>query len=279
MIESLQDGYRLNNGICVPAVGLGCYKAVANDVYRAVSWAIEAGYRHIDTAMFYRNEKDIGRALKEHASLRDQLFVVSKIWPSRFDRPEESIESSLRDLGVDYLDGYLLHWPGVRANARCKTWEALLRYEEKGLIRCPGVSNFEIPHLEELISEFGAAPTTNQIQLHPWYQQRELSSYCRDHGIQVVAWGPILRGRLKEEPLAAELAKKYGRSPAQIVLRWHLQNGNVVIPKSVNHDRIIENSRLFDFSLDEQDMSRISSLDCGRILGGNDPFTFDGGEF
>lgn len=269
----------LNDGADMPVVGLGCYKALGDDVYHAIRWAVEAGYRHIDTAMRYENEEDVGRAIRECGVPRESLFLVDKLWPSRFAEPEKNIEQTLRALKADYLDAYLLHWPGADESLRLRAWETMLRYQQKGYIRSVGVSNFMIPHLEQLIAASGVVPAVNQIQLHPWYQQRELCDDCRKKGIAVTAWGPIFRGHLNEVPLMTELAEKYQKTPAQITLRWHLQKGFAVIPKSTKEIRIWENIDLFTFSLAAADMERIDALDCGKGIGGNDPYTYDGDNY
>ena len=270
--------FTLNNQVVMPSLGLGCYKAHGDEIYQAVRWAIEAGYRMVDTASRYENEEAVGRGVRESGVPREDLFVVSKLWPTRFDKPAAGIDFSLRELNTDYMDLYLLHWPGTDDAARFRAWEALLGAVEQQKIRAIGVSNFQIPHLESLIKEFGVVPAVNQIELHPWYPQRELVQYCREHDIAVTAWGPIFRGHIAEVPLMDELASKYGKSPVQVTLRWHVQHGNIIIPKSSNKARIISNSELFDFELSDEDMRAIDALECGKHFG-DDPYTFDGAGF
>ncbi len=275
MITSVADTIKLNSGIEMPGFGLGCFKALGDEIYNAVRWAVDAGYRMVDTATFYDNEKDVGRGVRECGVSREEVFVVSKMWPTSYDNPQKGLELSLKELDTEYMDLYLLHWPGTNETLRYKAWETLLEYREKGRIRAAGVSNFTVEHLEGLIREFGDALAVNQVELHPWNPQRELSAYCREQGIAVTAWGPISRGHIAEVPLMDELGKKYGKSPVQITLRWHLQKENVIIPKSSNKGRIQANSQIFDFSLNDEDMARIDSLESGRHFG-FDPNTFAG---
>lgn len=272
------DTILLNDGSRIPMLGFGCFEiedAVMDDVIR---WATEAGYRYFDAATRYENEKSIGRGVRGCGIPREELYIVSKIWPSCYDEPERAIEYSLRALNLGYIDSYYLHWPSSSKMRRYQAWETLLRYREKGLIRSVGVSNFTQAQLEELTAEFGVVPVVNQIELHPWYQQTALCKWCRSQGIALTAWGPIFRGHIREVPLMAQLGEKYGKSPAQITLRWHLQRGHIVIPKSSNRKRIFENAELYDFSLGQEDMDLIGLLECGRHFGG-DPNTNDGENF
>lgn len=277
MIQNLQDTIKLINGAAMPALGLGLYKSAPenDETYNAVRMALDIGYRHIDTATFYRNEAEVGRALKDSGVARDQVFVTTKLWITEFDRCREALEESLRSLRTDYIDAYLFHWPGTDTEARYKAWEVLLGEQQKGVIRCAAVSNFLPHHLEDLISRFGVVPPVNQIELHPWRQQRDNVAYCKKKGIQVVAWGPIFHGHLAEEPLMAEIGAKYGVSPARATLRWHLQKGLVPIPKSVHRERLADNALLFDFALSEDDMGRIDALDGKKRFGWSED-TFGG---
>ncbi len=265
----------LDENIQLPQLGLGCYKSLGMEAYQAVLWAIEAGYRHIDTAALYHNEEAVGRALQDCGRPREEFFVVSKLWPTHFSNPEKAFENTLRQLKLDYLDGYLLHWPGTDPYLRNKAWEALLNCKERGLIRCPGVSNFMPEHLEELKSS-GILPLLNQIQLNPWYPQKRVTHYCKANNIYISAWGPIFRGRIHEVPLLQELAEKYQKTPAQITLRWHMQKGWIAIPKSIHQERIRQNADIFDFILSEEDSAKIDRLETGQPIGGNDPYTYDG---
>jgi diketogulonate reductase-like aldo/keto reductase len=274
MIKSLSDGIELLCGARMPVVGLGLYKASPekDETYNAVRWALDAGYRHIDTARFYRNESEVGRAIKDSKVLREEIFVTSKLWITDYASPLSAFKESLKSLGSDYMDACLLHWPGTDEGLRFKAWEALLEMVRGKKLFCAGVSNFLNHHINELIGRFGVVPSMNQIELHPWRQQRESAAYCGGKGIQIVSWGPIFHGHLGEEPLMAEIAGHYGVSPAQATLRWHLQKGFVIIPKSVHKERIIQNAQLFDFELSGEDMRAIDTLDGRRRFASNEDF-------
>lgn len=276
MIQGIQDRIRIADGVEMPGFGLGLYKAKAGkEVYRAVRFALDAGYRHLDTATFYHNEADVGRAVKESGVPREEVFIATKLWPEDFTRAQEVFEESLRALSGDYIDLYMLHWPGTDEALRYRTWDILLGLREKGLIRAAGVSNFLASQLEDMRRETGALPANNQVELHPWHQQREVREYCAKNGISVTAWGPIFHGHLKEEPLMKEIGDQYGKSAAQATLRWHIQHDIIVIPKSVKEKRIIENADIFDFELSAGDMERIDALD-GKLRFSWDPAAFDG---
>lgn len=277
-MRSMQDTVLLNDGSRIPQLGFGCFQVEDGEMDNVVRWAADAGYRYFDTATRYENEKSVGRALRKCGVARDKLYVVSKMWPSCYDDPVRAIEYSLSELDVGYLDAYYLHWPSSSEDRRYRAWETLLDYREKGKIRSVGVSNFTAEQLQKLIDQFGVVPVVNQFELHPWYPQRALSGYCRSHGIAVTAWGPIFRGHINEVPLAAELGEKYRKSPVQIILRWHLQHDNIIIPKSAKQARIADNARLYDFEISEEDMKRIDALECGRHFG-SDPNTNDGENF
>ncbi len=278
MIQCLQDRIKLSDEKNMPAFGLGCYKAMDAEVEKAVRSALESGYTMIDTATRYENEYSVGKAIKESGIDREKLFVVTKIWPTFYNKPEKAIEYSLKQLNIDYIDMYLLHWPGVDETARYRTWEAIQKYMQKELIQNAGVSNFKIHHLKGMYQAFGKMPAVNQIELHPWYPQQEITSFCKENDIAVEGWGPIFRGHIKEVPLMAELAEKYGKSPVQVTLRWHIQKGFIVIPKSSNPERIKQNADVFDFELTTKDMKKIDQLSCGKHFG-NDSDTYTGKDF
>lgn len=263
----------LNNGQTMPAFGYGVYKAGGQELVAAIAYALACGYRYIDTASFYKNEKEVGQAIKTGGIQRDELFIVSKIWPTQFGDPVKALDESLRVLGLDYLDGYLLHWPGLDAKRRFNAWEQLLRQCETGKIRALGVSNFLECHLTELHRNFAMWPTINQIEVHPHYQEKELRAFCADNGIAVVSWSPLGRGSGVNIPEIAGLGRDLGKTPAQIILRWQIQSGLVPIPKSVHDYRIRENAEVFDFSLNAAQMSRIEGLDLPDNAGrtGKDP--------
>lgn len=277
MIKSLQDKIKLPDGTMMPAVGLGVYKASPerNETYNAVRWALEAGYRHIDTASMYMNEEEVGRGIKDSQVPREEIFITTKIWPTDFLKTEAAYEQSIKKLGIDYLDAYLLHWPGTDESLRFKAWEALLSLVQEKKLIVPGVSNFLVHHMRELAERFGGDAPINQIQLNPWHQQKKSEAYCKDRGVQIVSWGPIFHGHLGEEPRMIQIANHYGVSPAQATLRWHLQKGFAVIPKSVHKERIEENAQLFNFELSQEDMDEIDALDGGKKFGFNED-TFDG---
>lgn len=277
-IQSIRDSILLNNGMSIPQLGFGCFQLANDEIEQVIRWATEAGYRYFDAATRYENEKGVGNGLRNCGVPREELFVVSKIWPSCFDEPEKAIEYSLKQLNVEYIDSYFLHWPSSSETRRYKAWEALLKYQEKGYLKSLGVSNFTEEQLEKLIEKFGVVPVINQVELHPWYPQTELSNYCRKRGIAVTAWGPIFRGCIKEVPLMEEIGEKYGKSPVQVTLRWHLQHGNIVIPKSSKQERIQANAKLYDFELSKEDMERIDALENGRHFG-SDPNTNNGENF
>lgn len=275
MISGIGDTLPLLDGGEIPGFGLGCYKSKGEEGYRAIRHAAQIGYRHFDTAAFYENEKEVGRAIRDCGVSREKLFVTTKIWPLEFGRPQEALDRSLAALDIGYADMVLLHWPGTDRDARLRAWDALLEAREKGRIRHAGVSNFLPHHLEELAEHSGEMPVADQIELHPWHQQRELCGFCAEHKIVATAWGPLFHGHLAEEPLMAELGGKYGKSPAQVTLRWDLQHGYCTIPKSVTPERLLSNTELFDFSISDGDMERIDALD-GKGSYSFDPDTFNG---
>ena len=266
----------LSNGAVIPCLGYGCYKAYGEELTNAVRLALESGYTYFDSAEMYKNEKDVGAALKEFSGERRDLFILSKAWPSSYDRLEEACAASMSDLGVEYLDAYLMHWPGTDETRRLKTWEKMLQLAEKGMIRTPGVSNFQIDQLEKIREEFGAYPAINEIECHPSYRQPEMVRWCREHGIQIIAYQPINRQIDLSIPAVQQLAEKYARTPAQIILRWHVQHDQLPIPKSCTASRIRENISVFDFSLTPEDMAAIDQADTG-IRAGKDPFSFPEG--
>ena len=278
MINTISEAIRLNDGNSMPGFGLGVYKAKAGEeTYSTVMTALELGYRMIDTAAFYNNEEDVGKAVRDSGIPRNEIFIATKLWPQYFNNAETEFNESYNKLGLDYIDLYMLHWPGLDEKLRYSAWETILKYKEKGMIRSAGVSNFLAEQLEEMTQKTGVTPVNNQVELHPWNQQREVRKYCQENGITVTAWGPIFHGHLNEEPVMAEIGQKYGKSPAQVTLRWHIQNGVIAIPKSSNKERLTENILLFDFSLLPEDMELIDSLD-GKTRFGASPLVFDGSQ-
>jgi 2,5-diketo-D-gluconate reductase A len=267
----------LNDGGTMPRIGFGVFQVAPEETVDAVSYALQTGYRAVDTAAAYANEREVGHAVRASGIGREEVFVTTKLWNSDHgcEAAHRAFERSLDRLGFDYVDLYLIHWPAPGRGLYVETWEALVELKAAGRARSIGVSNFEIEHLERVIDATGAAPAVNQVELHPRLQQPELRRFHTEHGIVTEAWSPIAKGRVVDDPVITEVAETIGRTPAQIVLRWHLQLGNVVIPKSVTPARIEENFRVFDFTLDDDAMRRIETLDAGERTG-PDPATFNG---
>jgi 2,5-diketo-D-gluconate reductase A len=263
---------KLNDGAEMPTLGFGVYKIPDSEVREAVHTAIEAGYRSIDTATLYRNERGVGDALASSGVDRRELFVTTKLWNTDhgYDNALRAFDTSLRELRMDYVDLYLIHWPVPSADRYVETWRALERIRGEGRARSIGVSNFQVPHLSRLLDETDTVPAVNQIELHPWLQQAELRDFHARHGIVTEAWSPLARGgKLLRDPVLGRLAAKHGTTPAQVVLAWQLALGNVVIPKSVTPARIRENIDVFDLELDAEDMKAIAALDGGTRVGAN----------
>jgi len=263
LITSIKDCATLNNGVKMPWLGLGVWKITKpEEIDFAVKTALEAGYRSIDTAEVYGNEEGVGKAIRESGIPRDEIFITTKLANSEqrkgYDAALRAFEESRKRLGVEYIDLFLIHWP-VK-DKYVESWKALIKLYNDGLVRAIGVSNFLIHHLEDIISETGVVPAVNQVELHPWLNQSELVEFCQKHKIQVEAYSPLMGGRLGEVTELNDIANKYRKTPAQIVLRWNLQRGIIVIPKSVHRERIFENSQIFDFSLSDEDMELINSL-------------------
>ncbi|AWT46397.1 MULTISPECIES: aldo/keto reductase [Streptomyces] len=267
----------LNNGVEMPQLGFGVWQVPDDEAERAVATALQAGYRSIDTAAIYGNEEGTGRAIAASGLPREDIFVTTKLWNSDqgYDSTLRAFDTSLAKLGLDYVDLYLIHWPLPGRDRYVDTYKAFEKLHADGRIRAIGVSNFLPEHLERLIAETSVIPAVNQIELHPYLQQHAAREYHAEQGIATEAWSPLGSGKgLLEVPAIVAIARKHGRTPAQVVLRWHLQTGNVVIPKSVTPSRIEENISVFDFSLDDEDLAAISALNEDRRLG-PDPATFD----
>lgn len=276
MIATIDDTVRLNNGIRMPWLGIGTWQSAAGDeARRSVLDAIELGYRHIDTAAVYKNEESVGAAIRESRVPRESLFVTTKVWNEdlRSGRVVQALESSLKKLGVEYVDLYLIHWPVPDKFAAA--WRVLEDLYRQGKARAIGVSNFMVGHLDELAKSAAVMPAVNQVEFHPWLQQPELLARCKQSGIALEAWSPLMRGRVGEVPELLEIAEAVGKTPAQVALRWAMQKGAVVIPKSIKRDRIAENANIFDFELSAQDVARIDAVDRSQRLGPDpDNFTF-----
>lgn len=274
-MKSITDSALLSNGVKMPWLGLGVYKVSNGDeVVKAVRTALEIGYRHIDTASFYENEEGVGQAIKESGIPREQLFVTTKVWNTEqgYEETLQAFKRSANKLGLEYVDLYLVHWP-VKETYK-ETYRALEKLYKEGFVRAIGVSNFHIHHLENLMTDCEIKPMVNQVEYHPRLTQQELHAFCRKHQIQLEAWSPLMRGVLLEEPILVDIANKYGKSPAQVILRWDLQNQVVTIPKSVTPQRIKENAEIFDFELTAEEMERIHSLNQNKRIGKN-PNDFD----
>ncbi|MCD8352382.1 MAG: aldo/keto reductase [Planctomycetaceae bacterium] len=260
----------------IPNFGLGVFRSPdGKETADAVRWAIEAGYRHIDTARIYGNEKGVGQGVRDSGVAREKLFITTKLWNDdmRAGRQLQAIDASLKDLGMDYVDLYLIHWP---VENYVESWVAMEKILASGKARAIGVSNFKEHHLDTLLEEAGIVPAINQVELHPFLTQEPLRHYCASKGIAVEAWSPLggQGGNVLKDKTIAELGKKYGKTPAQVVIRWDLQNGIVTIPKSVHQARIKENSEVFDFEISAEDMKRIDALNTDTRVG-SDPDNFD----
>ncbi|MEE4285651.1 MAG: aldo/keto reductase [Mariniphaga sp.] len=259
---------KLNNGLEMPWLGLGVFRAEdGQEVENAVVAALKNGYRSIDTAAVYDNEKGVGTGIKNSGVARKDIFLTSKVWNSDqgYKTTLKAFEKSLERLQTDYLDLYLIHWP--KGKLSLDTWKAMEELYEKGLIRAIGVSNFLVHHLEDFLPECNVVPAVNQVEFHPELIQPELLEYCQEKGIQPEAWSPIMKGKVLNIPVLQALAAKYKKTPVQIVLRWDIQKGVVTIPKSVHPDRIISNADIFDFELEDEDMAKIDRLDKNKRLG------------
>ncbi|MFL6027140.1 MAG: aldo/keto reductase [Friedmanniella sp.] len=267
----------MNDGHTIPQLGFGVFQIPQDETEVAVSTALQEGYRLIDTAQGYQNEEGVGAALKASDVPREEVFVTTKLTNSEqgYDKAMAAFDASMDKLGLEVLDLFLIHWPQPMFDQYVDTWRAFEKLQADGRIRSIGVSNFEIEHLERLFEETGVVPAVNQVELHPQFPQAELRAFHAEHGILTESWGPIGQGKgLLENEHVLKVARAKDRTPAQVVLRWHIQLGLVVIPKSVTPSRIAENFALFDFELDEADMAEIAAVETGERLG-PDPKTFD----
>jgi 2,5-diketo-D-gluconate reductase A len=265
----------LNDGNRMPQLGFGVFQVPAEETAEAVAHALETGYRLIDTAAAYGNEEGVRDAVRASGLDRGEVFITTKLFNDDHGRDQgrRAFQQSLEKLGGDYIDLYLIHWPVPRKDLYVGTWETLCSLREEGRVRSIGVSNFQIEHLERIIDATGVVPAVNQIELHPRLQQPELRRFHSEHGILTEAWSPLGQGAVLDDPVIERIASEHERTPAQVVLRWHLQLGNVVIPKSVTPSRIEENLSVFDFELGQDEMDRLSELDRGERTG-PDPDTF-----
>ncbi|MGL9748978.1 aldo/keto reductase [Enterococcus sp. DIV0170] len=278
MIHSLKENVRLNNGTEIPGLGLGVFQIPDEDTAEVVKKGIITGYRLIDTAQIYGNETGTGLGIKEGLAAtglsREELFVTSKVWNNHLTYEEtiNAFEESLDRLALDYLDLYLIHWPGN--NAFKESWQAMEDLYEAGKIKAIGVSNFEIHHLEDLLSYAKVVPVINQVELHPKLSQQALRDFCEKHNINIQAWSPLMQGKLLTEPAIVEIAEKHQKTPAQVILRWDIQQDILLVVKSVHEQRMQSNAAVFDFELDDADMSRLNELN-ESLRSGPDPEAFN----
>ena len=260
----------LNNGLKMPQLGFGVWKVSDEEATPAVEKALEVGYRSIDTAKVYGNEVGVGKAIANSGIPRDQLFITTKVWNADhgYENTIKAFEASLERLGLDYVDLYLIHWPMPKFDQYVETYKALEKLYKDGRVKAIGVCNFDIEHLERILKECEVVPVINQVEYHPYLQQKELKEFCEQHQIKLEAYSPLMNGRdILQDEVIKGLAEQYGKTPAQIILRWHLQSGVIVIPKSVTPSRIEENINVFDFELNESDMNKIAELDRNLRIG------------
>lgn len=268
MAQHISETVKLSNGVEMPWLGLGVWRSMeGEEVENAVGWALEVGYKSIDTAAIYQNEKSVGRAIKESGMNREDIFITTKLWNNdqRLGNIREALDTSLEELVVDYIDLYLIHWPVSEKFTDC--WVQFESLYQEGKIRAIGVSNFLVPHLEQLLEISSITPVINQVEFHPYLLQPELISFCDEHKIQLQAWAPLMQGKINEVTELGKIEEKYGKSPAQIALRWNLQHKVITIPKSVNQDRIKANADIFNFSLSDEDIIIIDNLDRNYRFG------------
>ncbi|MFE3973573.1 MULTISPECIES: aldo/keto reductase [unclassified Peribacillus] len=279
MVKNLQDTTTLHNGVKMPWFGLGVFKVEEGpELVNAVKVAIKHGYRSIDTAAIYENEEGVGQGilegLKEAGISREDLFVTSKVWNADlgYESTIAAYEKSLKKLGLEYLDLYLIHWP-VEGKYK-EAWRALETLYKEGKVKAIGVSNFQIHHLKDLMKDAEVKPMVNQVECHPRLTQKEVQAFCKEQGIQLEAWSPLMQGELLDNEVLQAIATKHGKSVAQVILRWDIQNGIVTIPKSTKEYRIVENSSVFDFELTEEELNQIDGLNQNHRVG-PDPDNFD----
>lgn len=265
----------LNDGARIPQVGLGVWQTPNDEAAPAVKAALDAGYRHVDTAAVYENEEGVGEGIRQSGLSRSDIFLTTKLWNNDqgYEQTLKAFEASLKRLGTDYVDLYLIHWPSAHRGLFVDTWKALVKLKEEGRAKSIGVSNFYPEHIEKIVAETSVTPVINQIELHPDFQQRETRAFHEKHKIATQSWSPLGQGKLLGHPVIAEIAQKLGRTPAQVIIRWHIDNGLVVIPKSVTPSRIVENFKVFDFQLSSEDLQKLNGLDDAGARIGPDPKT------
>lgn len=270
-----QPHIKLNDGRSIPQLGLGVWQTPNEEASSVVRAAIDVGYRSVDTATVYGNEVGVGEGIRSASVPREELFITTKLWNDRHapDDARKAFDESLKRLGLSYVDLYLIHWPAPKQGKFVDAWRALVKLRDEGLARSIGVSNFNAEHLERIIGETGVTPSVNQIELHPRFQQSALRAAHQKLGIATESWSPLGQGKLLEDETIGAIARKHGKTPAQVIIRWHVDNGLIVIPKSANPGRIKQNFEALDFRLDQDDMAKVAALDSadGRI--GPDPLS------
>lgn len=264
---------KLADGVTVPQLGLGVWKIDDANAVEPILVALEAGYRHIDTAKIYGNERGVGEAVRQSGIAREEIFVTTKIWneDQGYESTLRAFDASMARLGLDVLDLLLIHWAVPSLDKYVETWKAMIEIRDAGRVRSIGVSNFHGHHIDRLVAETGVMPSVNQVELHPRFQQRALRDYHQEKGIITESWSPLGSGRLIKDQTLSEIGEKHGKSVAQVMIRWHLQQGLIVIPKSVTPSRIRDNFAVFDFELDAQDLERIADMDSPNGRNGSDP--------
>lgn len=272
---SAQPHVTFNDGRSIPQLGFGVWQTPNDVAIEAVETALKTGYRHVDTAAVYRNESGVGEGLRVSGVAREDIFLTTKVWndDQGYDETLRAMDASLSRLGTDYVDLYLIHWPSAYRGKFVETWKALIRLREEGKAKSIGVSNFEGDYIEQIIAATGVTPALNQIQLHPRFQQKAMRDKHEKLGVLTESWSPLGQGQLLEDKVIAEIAARHSKTPAQVIIRWHLDSGLIVIPKSATPSRIVENFDVFDFTLTDEDKAAIAALDTtdGRI--GSDPVT------
>lgn len=270
-----QTHIALNDGARIPQVGLGVWQTPNDEAAPAVKAALSAGYRHVDTAAVYENEEGVGEGIRQSGIDRSEIYLTTKLWNTEqgYEQTLKAFDASLKRLGTDYVDLYLIHWPSAHRGLFVDTWKAFVKLKEEGRAKSIGVSNFYPEHIEKIIAETGVTPVINQIELHPDFQQREARAFHEKHGIATQSWSPLGQGKLLAHPAIADIAAKLDRTPAQVIIRWHIDNGLVVIPKSVTPSRISENFKVFDFKLSAEDLDTLNGLDDAGARIGPDPKT------
>ncbi|WP_073200492.1 aldo/keto reductase [Gracilibacillus kekensis] len=261
----------------MPWFGLGVFQVEdGEEVYNSVKWALEHGYKSIDTAAIYKNEEGVGKAIKDSGIPREELFITSKLWNSdqAYEDALQALETSLEKLGLEYLDLYLIHWPVPEQNKYKEAWKAMEKLYKDGKIRAIGLSNFKEHHIEDLLEDAEVVPMVNQVEYHPHLQQRSLHEFCKQHNIQLEAWSPLKQGQILADPILTDIAKRHEKSTAQVILRWDLQQGVITIPKSVKQHRIHDNADVFDFELTDEEMKLIANMNKDERIG-PDPDTFN----